>query len=155
MMILNLLDENDISSINRTPLSGRHVYFISDENEDIVYIGQTYAPDFRMGSHRSNDKFHSIQLMKVCDNIDLVDVEFMEILKHKPKHNMEFTTPSFLITKTKIISEGIQWQYKMEKPDCELTIQGKKRNFWLKSKHSLCQYHLEVVNRINRLEGKL
>ena len=152
-MINNLFQSTDLSIVHKTPLSGRYVYFIVDDLDTVIYIGQTCSPDYRLTSHKGNKSFNYLKMVKVSDHIALVDAEFMEILRHKPIHNKEFSTPTFLTTKTRILSDGDELLYDMSNPSCALTIDGKKRHFWLKS-NMVGRYDYELlIDDINLVEA--
>lgn len=151
-MIKDLLFSADISSVNRVPLSGRYVYFIVDEEDTIIYIGQTCSPAFRMCAHKGNNDFDYLKMIGVDDGIDLCDVEFMEIMKHKPIHNRVIPTPTFLIAKSRIILNGEEDIYDIEKPDLHLTMHGKDRYFWLKNEFKGFSYFESMLHLINKYE---
>ena len=152
-MIKDLFQSTDLSSVHKTPLSGRYVYFIVDALDAVIYVGQTCSPALRLTSHKGNADFNYIKMVAVSDGIDLCDAEFMEILRHKPIHNKEFSTPTFLTTKTRILSDGDELLYDMHNPSCKLTINGKERCFWLKS-HMVGRYVYELlIDDINLVEA--
>ena len=94
-MINDLLFNLDLSRFHATPLSGNHIYFITNKLNEVIYIGQTCSPAFRLDAHKSNNEFDSVKLVPLADGVSLIDAEFMVILRYKPVHNREFSTPSF------------------------------------------------------------
>jgi len=151
-MIDNLMLDTDISSINKTPLSGRYIYFIVNSDDDVIYVGQTCSPAFRLTSHKGNDQFDFVKMVKVNDNIDLCDVEFMEVLKYKPAHNREFPTPTFLTTKTRIVSDGLEHLYDLNSPDIKLKLHEKTRLFWVKHLKKLDDKFMRLITKIINTE---
>jgi len=151
-MIKDLLFSADISSVNKVPLSGRYIYFILDGDDTIIYIGQTCRPDSRVATHRRSGKFNYLKMVKVDDEIDTCDAEFMEIIKHKPMYNKEIKTPTFLTVKSRIMLNGEESTYHLGMPDLHLTLDGKDKYFWLKSEHKGSAYFESLLFLIRRYE---
>ena len=151
-MIDSLMNCADISLVNKVPISGRYVYFTLDSNDLIVYVGQTRSPESRLSAHKLNDGFYYVKMVKVDDNIELCDAEFMEIIKHKPIYNKTIPTPSFLIVKSKMTIEGSENKYNTLSPDLHLTINGMNRYFWLKCEFKGVAYFESLLNLIRRYE---
>ena len=151
-MIDNLMLSADISLANKVPLSGRYVYFILDEDDVIIYIGQTCSPEFRLSAHKLKNEFDYLKMVKVDDSIELCDAEFMAIIKHKPIFNKAIPTPTFLITKSRMTIEDSENKYNTLSPDLHLTVNSKDRYFWLRSQFKGVAYFESLLLLIRRYE---
>ncbi len=151
-MIKELIEDIDLSNIEKTLLDGRFVYFISNSDDKIIYIGQTTSLAYRVHEHKSKSEYTYLRSVPVMDHIHLNDAEFMYILKYKPKCNKEFPTPTFLTTKTRIISDGLEYLYDLNKPDITLNLHGKTRMFWVKNKNKRYDKFIRIVTKIIHTE---
>ena len=153
-MLNNILKNIDVKSLPKSPLNGRYVYFISNRTDEIIYVGQTMSSGYRFENHRAKAEYKHYRTIEISDNLEMNDVEFMFIVIYRPKYNRQFPTPSFLITMTRIMLDGLELNYDLDNPTLSLVIAGKNRDFWLKASHIGNKQALFCLDFINELESK-
>ena len=131
-MINDLNKILDISEYDKTLLNGRFIYFISDINDNIVYIGQTSSLAYRMDAHKVKNEYVNIRAIKVHESIPLLNAEFLYIVAYKPEYNRSLPVSDFLTTKTRITLDGLEKNYNLDSPDLEIRMRDKVRLFWIK-----------------------
>lgn len=77
-------DETDYIDLTDTPKV--FVYFLIDDNNEVVYIGQTTKGLARVESHYKDKTFSRVYAV-VCDESKLDYIENTNILKYMPKYN--------------------------------------------------------------------
>lgn len=137
-MISNLLQCVDVKSQAKLPLYGGFIYFVTDKNDDIVYIGQTTSLCTRICSHKAKDDYRYLRAIEVAKDVNLSDAEFVFISKYKPKYNRALPTPSFMTTKCNIINDSLENIYDLSSPDVSTIICGRMKNFWIKTEFKNC-----------------
>jgi len=62
------------------------IYVLMDDNENIVYVGQSKNPVSRMAIHTKDKEFTKFKFFR-CDPEKVNQIEFALYAKHKPKFN--------------------------------------------------------------------
>lgn len=64
------------------------VYFLLDENDDVVYVGQTKRGLIRATEHRDDKEYSKIALLPCCETeLNLTESKYIE--KYQPKYNKQ------------------------------------------------------------------
>ena len=153
-MLINLLQNTNVKGLQKSPLNGRYVYFISNHTDEIIYVGQTMSSGYRFENHRAKAEYKHYRAIEISDNLEMNDVEFMFIVLYRPKYNRQFPTPSFLTTINRIKEGCLESVYDLDNPTLSLVIAGKTRNFWLKTSYIGNQNAALCIDFINELESK-
>ena len=157
-------DELDvISSTSDINFDGRFIYYIIKDYK-VIYIGQTTSLAARMVNHKISFDFDQFRVAEVDSTVRLDDIEFMQIIEHRPEYNLDLPTPSFLICKTtllKMIARDVEaygfsdLEYNLKKPDFTFEIGIKTMKYWIDRSvddHNDCH---SMLNRlIDELENK-
>lgn len=152
-MISDLIGDKNPLDKQKTPLKGRYIYYVSNSEDEIVYIGQTCSAHYRIDHHKGTSDYDYIRMIEVCDHIGICDAEFMAIVRHKPKYNRQFPVPNYLTTGTKILKDGLDNTYNMDHPDLTLSIQGKTRYFWVLNELKRNSDIMHVVSEVRKIEN--
>lgn len=153
-MLSNILQKVNVKSLQKSPLNGRYVYFISNCTDEIIYVGQTMSSGHRFENHRAKAEYKHYRTIEISDDIEMNDAEFMFIVIYRPMYNRQFPTPSFLITISRIMLDGLELDYDLDNPTLSLVIAGKTRKFWLKISHIGNKQAVSCLDFINNLESR-
>lgn len=77
-------EESDYIDLTNTPKV--FVYFLIDDNNEVVYVGQTKKGLARVETHYNDKVFNKVYAI-LCDEDNLDYIENVNILKYTPKYN--------------------------------------------------------------------
>ena len=162
-MISSYDERGAIHNTENINLDGRFIYYIIKDDE-VIYIGQTTSLTARITNHKTSFDFDEFRVAEVSDSVRLDDIEFMQIIEHRPRHNLGLPTPSFLICKTtlsRMIDKEIQavgcnnLAYNINSPDFTFEIGDKEIKYWIdRSVKNYNDNHVMLIRLISELENK-
>jgi hypothetical protein len=143
--------------------NGRYVYYLILEGT-VVYVGQTTNVIQRIFTHKSDKgkTYDSFMLLPISSDMGLLESEFIEIVKHKPKLNKALPVLSCAVYEQRVkqISACIKDVgllpsdfYDENNPDMIISMNGKDYKLW--AKKGFESQFKQLEDMCNGLEGKL
>lgn len=102
---------NESDYIDMTTAPRCFIYFLLDENGEVVYVGQTTRGMSRIEAHYKDKQFEKIYIIPT-DETDLDYAETVYILKYTPKYNKTINLKDFIALKK--VKEVVRKDYKLK-----------------------------------------